>query len=159
VTDTIFELFLNPATMIEAERQLLSLGVDSLPALESLLKGEAKNSFGVPYLQLGLPLKCALEVACRLGPVAKPLELHLREQLRRGNPTAAMALGSLGTLEQDSIIQLAVSLEGDVFLAMESATALLACGEASHPTVLEVAARSKAAASVLERASAHRKHV
>lgn len=143
--------------MLEAESQLLSRGVDCLPALESLLKGEAKNRFGVPYLQLGLPLRCALEVAIRLGPVAKPLEPHLREQLRRGNHTAAMALRSLGTLEPDSIIQLAVSLEGGLDLAMESASALLACGEASHPAVLEAAARSKAAASMLERVSAHRK--
>jgi hypothetical protein len=70
-----------------------------------------------------------------------------------------MALCSLGTLEQDSIIQLAVSLEGGLDLAMESATALVACGEAGHPAVLEVAARSKAAASALKRANAYRKNV
>jgi hypothetical protein len=57
-----------------------------------------------------------------------------------------MALRSLGTLEQDSIIQLAVSLEGRPDLAMESAMALLACDAGHHPAVLEVAAGSKAAA-------------
>jgi hypothetical protein len=137
--------------MLEAELQLVNGGADSLPALESLLKGEAKNRFGVPYAQLGLPLQCALEVARRLGSVAKPLEPYLREQLRRGQLTAAGALGSLGTLEQDSITQLAVSLEDRSDLAMESAMALLTCGESSHPTVLEITTRSKAAAKVLER--------
>ena len=137
--------------MLEAELQLVNGGADSLPALESLLKGEAKNRFGVPYAQLGLPLQCALEVARRLGSVAKPLEPYLLEQLRRGELTAAGALGSLGTLEQASITQLAVSLEGRSDLAMESAMALLACGESSHPAVLEVTARSNSAARILER--------
>ncbi|MDB6010392.1 MAG: hypothetical protein JWL65_2642 [Gammaproteobacteria bacterium] len=146
--------------MLEGELQLLSGGADSLPALESLLKGEAKNRFGVPYVQLGLPLQCALEVARRLGPIAKPLEPHLREQLRRGNYTAAMALRSLGSLGQDSISQLAVSLEsGGLDLAMESAMALLACGEADHPTVLEVVACSKAAARMLEQARQYHNQV
>lgn len=153
MTDPTLELLLNPATMLEAEHQLLSRGVESLPLLESLLMGEVKNRFGVPYRQLGLPLQCALEVAVRLGPIAKPLEPHLREELRRGNHTAAMALRSLGTLEQESIIQLAISLDGGLDLAMESATALLICGEAGHPAVLKVVSRSKAAASMLERAA------
>lgn len=145
--------------MLEAELQLVNGGADSLPALESLLKGEAKNRFGVPYVQLGLPLRCALEVARRLGPVAKPLEPYLREQLRRGDLTAAMALGSLGTLEQDSITQLAVSLEDRADLAMESAMALLACAEGDHPTVLEMTAGSVAAAGMLERARAYHNRV
>jgi len=146
--------------MLEGEHQLLSVGADSLSALESLLRGEAKNRLGVPYIQLGLPLQCALEVAKRLGPVAKPLEPHLREQLRRGNFTAAAALGSLGSLEQDSIIQLAVSLESrGVDLVMESAMALLVCGEADHPAVLEVVARSKAAARMLEKARQYHNQV
>jgi hypothetical protein len=155
MTDPTLELLLSPGTMVEAEYQLLSRGVESLPLLESLLKGEAKNRFGVPYRQLGLPLRCALEVVVRLGPIAKPLEVYLREELRHGNHTAAMALRSLGTLEQESIIQLAISLDGGLDLAMESATALLICGEAGHPAVLEVVSRSKAAASVLERAVNH----
>jgi hypothetical protein len=94
-------------------------------------------------------------VVRRLGPIAKPLEPHLREQLRRGNPTAAMALGSLGTLEQDSITQLAVSLEAGPDLAMESAMALLVCGEGDHPTVLKIASGSRAAARMLESARAY----
>jgi len=159
VTDSVFERFLHPATMIEAEIQLIKGGADSLPALESLLKGEAKNRFGIPYMQLGLPLRCALEVARRLGPIAKPLEPYLREQLRRGDATAAMALGSLGTLEQESIAQLTISLEGRPDLAMESAMALLLCGEGNHPTVLEMVAGSKVAAMMLERTRAYHDRV
>jgi hypothetical protein len=140
--------------MFEAELELVNGGADSLPALESLLKGAAKNRFGVPYARLGLPLECALQVVRRLGPVAKPLEPYLREQLRCGNLTAAAALGSLGTLEQDSITQLSVSLEDSPILAMESAMALLVCGEGDHPTVLEMASGSRAAARILERARA-----
>jgi hypothetical protein len=145
--------------MLEGELQLLSGGADSLPALESLLTGEAKNRFGVPYVQLGLPLQCALEVAGRLGPVAKPLEPLLREQLRHGHHTAAMALRSLGSLERDSIFQLAASLEGDLLLATESAMALLASGETEHPAVLEVVARSKSAARMLELARRYHNRV
>jgi hypothetical protein len=141
--------------MLEAELELVKGGANSLPALESLLKGEAKNRFGVSYAQLGLPLQCALVVVRSLGPVAKPLEPYVREQLRRGNPTAAMALGSLGTLEQDSITQLAVKLEDGPDLAMESAMALLVCGEGDHPMVLEMASRSGVAARTLERARAY----
>lgn len=145
--------------MLEGELRLLSGGADSLPALESLLKGEARNRFGVPYVQLGLPLQCALEVAGRLGPVAKPLEPLLREQLRHGNHTAAMALRSLGSLERDSIVQLAASLEGDLLLATESAMALLANGETEHPAVLEVVARSKSAVQMLEMARRYHNRV
>lgn len=145
--------------MLEAELQLINGGADSLPALESILKGEARNRFGVPYVQLGLPLQCALEVVRRLGPIAKPLESYLREQLRHGNPTAAMALGSLGTLEQESITQLALSLKGRFDLAMESAMALLVCGEDDHPAVLEMAAGSRAVAEMLERVRAYNNRV
>lgn len=159
MTDSVFERLLNQATMIEAELQLINGGADSLPALESLLKGEAKNRFGVPYAQLGLPLQCALEVVRRLGPVAKPLEPYVREQLRRGNRTAAMALGSFGTLEQDSITQLAARLEDGADLAMESAMALLVCGEGNHPTVVKMASGSGVAARTLERARAYHNRV
>jgi hypothetical protein len=145
--------------MLDAELQLVNGGADSLPVLESLFKGDAKNCFGVPYAQLGLPLQCALEVVRRLGPIAKPLEPYLREQLRCGNLTAAMALGSLGTLEQDSITQLAVSLEDRPDLAMESGMALLVCGEGDHPMVLKIASGSSASARMLESARAYYKRV
>lgn len=157
MAEQIFESFLNldSAAFIEAEKQLLVRGVDALPVLESLLKGEAKNSSGVPYRQFGRALRCALEVALRLGPVAKPLEPYMREELLHGDITAARALGSLGKLEEASIKELAASLDGDVNLSTESAAALINCGEAEHHLVSEAIAHSQRAASVMARTKAY----
>src|SRR5436190_7659634 len=91
LTSAIFEQFLSPSTMMDGEKQLLALGDKAVPLLEAFLSGAAKNRFGVPYRTLGLPLRCALEVSRRLGPMAKPLERHLRDELKRGDPIAAMA--------------------------------------------------------------------
>ena len=138
--------------MMDAEIALLRRGADAIPLLETLFNGEAKNDFGVPYRSLGLPLRCALEVARRLGPVARPLEPYLRAELRQGHHVTAMALGSLGSLEEESIHELAAKLDdaaGIVDLPYESAKALLACGQASHTAVKKAANRSDKAANVL----------
>jgi hypothetical protein len=153
MTNDIFEQFLSPSTMMEAEQQLLAMGEHALPVLESLLSGDAKNYFGVPYRTLGLPLRCAIEVARRLGPVAKPLERYFREELRRGDHVAAMALGSLGQLEEASIIELAAALIGRLDLSMESAAALVQCGVTQHPAVLKALAGSSKARDSLTRVS------
>jgi hypothetical protein len=138
MTTAIFEQFLSPSTMIEAEQQLLAMGDQALPMLESLLTGEAKNRFGVPYRTLGLPLRCTLEVISRLGPVAKPLERYLRDELKNGEPVAAMALGSLGQLEEASVVELAAVLQAKNWdLSLESATALVRCGATQHSAVLK----------------------
>jgi hypothetical protein len=81
----LLERLCNSATMIDAEQSLLRQQADAIPLLASVLSGDAKNSYGVPYRSLGLPLRCALEVAIRLGPAARPLESLLREELRQGN--------------------------------------------------------------------------
>jgi len=133
MTTVIFEQFLSPSTMMEAEQELLALGDQALPMLESLLTGDAKNRFGVPYRSLGLPLRCTLEVARRLGPVAKPLERYLRDELKRGDHVAAMALASLGKLEEASVVELAIVLKDRGWdLSLESALALVRCGAAQH---------------------------
>jgi hypothetical protein len=153
MTTAIFEQFLDPSTMIDAEQELLVLGDQALPILESLLTGAAKNRFGVPYRSLGLPLRCTLEVARRLGPVAKPLERYLRDELRRGDHVAAMALGSLGQLEDASVVELAVVLKaGNWDLSMESAAALVRCGAVQHSAVLKVMNESPRARDRMTRA-------
>jgi hypothetical protein len=138
--------------MLEAEQELLRLGQDALPVLESLFTGDAKNQFGVPYRKLPLPLTCALEVVCRLGPVAKPLEPHLREELRNGRHTAAMALGALGSLDELSIMELAQALQAhDLNLLHEAAAALIRCRQADHELVSAVAKSSERASAALAR--------
>ncbi len=143
MTDSLFERFTSTATMMEAEFELLALKEGAVPILESFLSGEAKDRSGAPWRERGLPLRCALEVARRLGPVAKRLEPYLREQLKAGHSVAAMALRSLQTLEEASIAQLAESLGNtdDIDLPYESAAALIDCGYSDHPLV--VAARSR----------------
>ncbi len=153
MTDSLFERFTSTATMMEAEIELLALKEGAVPILESLLSGEAKDRSGVPWRERGLPLRCALEVARRLGPVAKRLEPYLREQLKAGHAVAAMALRSLQTLDEASIAQLAESLANtdDIDLPSESAAALIDCGYSDHPLVVAARSRSEKAAWVFAR--------
>jgi len=151
MTISLFEQFTSPATMIAAEQELLANPEGAVCILESLFSGQAKNQFGVPYRELGLPLRCALEVVCRLGPIAKPLEGYLASELRDGNFVAAMALGSLGNVAESSVAALVASLAGNGDLSYESAAALIRCGQAEHPLVVEVASTSKNAANVLHK--------
>lgn len=142
----LFESFLHSATMFEAEQQLLGMGSEAVPILQSLFSGESKNAFGVPYRNLGLPLRCALELALRLGPTARALEPFLRAELERGNETAVRALGALGTLEPASVFALIRQLERyPDTVAWESARALKRCGQVEHPAVLEALNRSQKA--------------
>lgn len=140
--------------MMDAEIELLRRRAAAIPILETLFNGQATNDLGIPYRQLGLPLRCALEVARRLGPVAKPLEALLRRELNDGHFVAAMALGSLGSLEEESIQGLANGLRGDIDMAAESALALIACGADSHPAVLEALAQSERASRDFRRIEA-----
>ncbi len=150
---SLFERFKSPASMMAAEQELLALGESAVPILETFFSGEAKNEFGIPFRQLGLPLRCALEVARRLGPIAKPLENHLRSELRAGHFVAAMALGSLGSLEESSVSELALSLSGDLDMSTESAVALIKCRQVENPLVLAAASQSEKVSEVLKRTS------
>jgi hypothetical protein len=150
-----FQRFESTGTMMQAEQELLELGEGAVSILATFFDGEACNEFGVPYRRLALPLRCAIEVARRLGAVAKPLELHLLEELKKGDHIAAMALGSLGALESQSVEALAQSLDGELDLSFESARALILCGEADGAPVREVLARSKRAADLFAKASAY----
>jgi hypothetical protein len=138
--------------MLEAESALIQMGNNAIPLLEALLNGEAKNDFGVPYRNLGLPLRCGLEAIIRLGEVAKPLEALLAAELAKGQAVAATALGSLRSLNQASIDVLANSLDGDLDLAYEAATALVHCNEADNELVLSKISESKHASSLLFKA-------
>lgn len=148
---SFFEQFLSPMTMVEAERSLIQMGKNAIPLLEALLNGDAKNDFGVPYRDLGLPLRCGLEVMVRLGQVAKPLEPAIAKELANGNPAAAMALGSLGSLEPASIAILANSLEGNTELSYESAAALLRCNESRNQVILAKINQSKQVEVILQK--------
>lgn len=95
--DYLFEKLNSVSTMLNAEHELASLGEAAVGRLETLFDGTSRNQWGVPYRNLGLPLQCALEVAWRLGPVAKPLETYISAELP-GSETAARALGALDNL-------------------------------------------------------------
>jgi hypothetical protein len=140
--------------MVQAEQELLALGEGAVPILSSLFSGEAGNDFGVPYRQLGLSLRCAIEVARRLGPAAKPLEEYLREEARRGDSVAAMALASLGTLERETVDVLAQLLtSGGLDASYEAARALILCGETSSTPVVNALASSARAATLIAQVS------
>jgi hypothetical protein len=150
--ESYFERFLNPGSILEAEKELVALGEDAIPLLELLFSGLAKNHFGVPYRQLGLPVDCGIHVALQLGSMAKPLERHLRLELRNGNPYAATALGGLGSLEQQSVTELASALTKDLNIATESAAALIRCGQITNAAVVKVVAISAMASAAIQRA-------
>jgi len=147
MSNTLCERLLDEETMLDAERELLAAGAAALPVLVSILDGTARNGFGVAYRDLGLPLRCAIEVASRLGPQAKPLEELLVAELASGSRPAASALGYLGSLKASSVVALAACLDShDEELAAEAAAALIRCDEADHAAVLRVTGRSAQAA-------------
>lgn len=151
---SIFERFTNPATMIEVEQELLALGEGAAPILEKFFSGEARDSSGVPWRARPLPLRCAIEVAARLGPLTKPLEPWLRREVDAGSFPAAMALGCLKVLDEASVASLANALTMDSHgfdLLCEAATALARCGHANHPLVTAALASSEKAAWQFER--------
>jgi hypothetical protein len=164
MTRSLFDRFTSQTTMLDAEQEMLALGPGAIPILASLLTGEAANEFGVPYRKLGLPLRCTLEVAIRLGPVARPLESLLRAELHAGNFVAAMALGALGGVDDNSIEELAAHLDYDANrksefdrapdLTCESAVALIKLGQEAHPAVTAALKRSARATTDFARTKA-----
>lgn len=125
-----------------AVSELASRGSQTVPALASLFDGSARNSFGIPYRQLGMPLDCGLLAARSLGTLARPLEPFLRNELRAGHPYAAAALGALGTLSDESICALAEALRSDPTSALEAAAALSGCAATDHAAAKDAAASS-----------------
>jgi hypothetical protein len=138
--------FTSPRTMMAAEEQFLRAGADAIPALEAIFNGEAKNEHGVAYRALGLPLRCALEVASRLGAIAKPLEPYIRQEVISGvHWPAAAALRGMPPLEEASVIALADALAGELDPATEAAVTLVRLGHSEHPAVQRRIATSTAA--------------
>jgi hypothetical protein len=153
-----FDLFLRPdsASHINGEQRLIRKGKDALPELVAFFAGEARNEFDVPYRSLGMPMRCVLETVRRLGPIAKPLESYLRAELQLDNFVAAMALGSLESLDEQSIVALAACLDKtNVDLSSESAAALIFCGQDNHPDVTAARARSSRAETTFSRVKAY----
>jgi hypothetical protein len=151
VTGQVFEQLLSPSTMLDGEQSILAMKDEAIPLLRDLLDGTAKNANGVAYRNLGLPLRCALEVASRLGPQAKPLESLLVKELHAGNAAAATALGGLGHVSEATVETLAASLEPpatgrfDIDLPYEAGFALMRLGASGHPSVLRVIEASERA--------------
>lgn len=150
----IFERFMNAATMIDAQQELLGQGPDAVASLAAFFSGAARNEWDNPYRQFGLPMRCALEVARRMGPAAKPLEACLRAELDDGSFAAAKALGALGELDEASIHSLARRLRDGSDMACESALALIHCGMETHPAVTKVLANSYQASREFRRTQA-----
>lgn len=147
-----FHRFQSTQTMMQAEYDLLDLGAAAVPILASLFSGEARDETGSPFRHHGLALRCAIEVAVRLGPAAKPLESYLRAEVERGHDAAPRALRACQPLEPATVAVLAQSLSGDYELALESAVTLFACGEGRSAPVIQAIASSPEAASVISRA-------
>lgn len=150
----IFERFMSTTTMMEAQQALLDQGAGAVDALATFFSGELVGEGGIPYRNYGLPMRCALEVARRLGPLARPLEAYLRAELDDGRFPAAMALGELGALEEDSIHSLARRLRDGSDMASEAAIALIKCGAEDHPAVTQVLANSYQATREFRRTEA-----
>ncbi|SNR68548.1 hypothetical protein SAMN05192560_0473 [Methylobacillus rhizosphaerae] len=149
IFDPVLERFLLPAQRAEATAELAARGAAALPVLTALFDGSARNSYGMPYRDLGMPLLCGLVAARRLGTIAQPLEPFICAALRARHHYAAEALGALGSLSEDSIIALANALQDNALLAYESALALSLCGATGHPAVMEAGAVSSIAAKAL----------
>ncbi|MGH6760833.1 MAG: hypothetical protein ACRECW_04475 [Phyllobacterium sp.] len=149
--DPLFEKLNSVATMLEAERELISSGEAAVKRLEALFDGSSRNNWDVPYRKLGLPLQCALEVVVRLGPIAKPLEPYIVAELPNSE-VAARALGALNSLAPSSVYALAMTLNADQLVASEAALTLVKHGQDRDPSVNRVASRSAAAQRHLETA-------
>lgn len=154
--DPVFEEFLQPAMRAKATAELATRGAGAIPVLEALFSGEAKNAFGVPYVKLGTPLDCALAAAGLLGPLAKPLEPHLREALLRGHIYAAHALGQLGSIEEATVLALSAKLSDPSRISWEAANVLARFGLRLHPSVLEAVRAFPQAERVVTAATASR---
>ncbi len=153
-----FESFLHPTRRSIATHELASRGADAIPMLESLFTGEARNAFGRSYREIGA-LECGLVTARLLGPLAKPLENHLRSALRVNPRYASAALGALGTLDDESIVELTRCVAAvdapncDISAVLEAAAALCRCNARNHARVAVVAASSSGARWALDQAS------
>ena len=138
---TLLDRLNSPATMMEAERELLMRGEACITVLEAILDNTATNAFGIAYGRLGLPRQCAQEMAVRLGPNAKPLERLLATDASNGHTTAVRALAALGSLEVASVKTLVENMtSADFDLAEESALALVKTG---HAGVTKAAATTR----------------
>lgn len=144
--DPVFEQFLDPGKRAIATAELASRGIAAIPILASLFDGKARNSFGVPYIKLGIPIDCALVVAGKLGSLAKPLEGYLRDAVASGHPYAPQALGAIGSLEEASIMALADQLGCNSIASAEAAYVLVRYGFQNHDSVLKAIQSSENAA-------------
>lgn len=145
----VFEA-LNSDDGFNVMKELESLGDGAIPLLEAIFSGEAKNKFGVPYRNLGLPLTRALIVARHLGPISKPLEKYLILELKSKHREAPAAIGALGNLSDDGIEALIGSLGDDILYSVEVAAVLKKCGLLNHQLVAKAVSLSPIARKAVE---------
>ncbi|MDO3530076.1 hypothetical protein ACNRBH_06500 [Ralstonia pseudosolanacearum] len=154
MSEQIFEQWLNPSTMMAGEREVLSRGDAAIPILRCLLDGSAKNAYGIPYRNLGLPLRCALEVALGLGERASELEALIVPELKRGDVTAARVLAKFGHVGESTIVCLAEALtSSDYELRYEAANALIQLQAKNHPVVTLALEQSAVAQAIWTKVS------
>ncbi|MES2018038.1 MAG: hypothetical protein V4484_16240 [Pseudomonadota bacterium] len=87
--------FQNPMDRARATHELAQFGELALPLLQAILNGSARNEFGVPYRNLGMPIDCALVTIQLLGFLAAHLEALVRVELANGHPYAESALAAI----------------------------------------------------------------
>jgi len=157
----IFERWQNANTMLDAEYEVIAMGEDAIPMLEDFFEGRIANDYGVPYRDLGLPYRCALETVSRLGLIARSLEKYLIIGVWEGHWIAASALGRLGQVGDTAVRALADALHqpsADRFdhdLATEAAVSIIRLGAANHPSVQLAREASERSRTTWARTSAY----
>lgn len=86
------ERFLNAGERAKATCELADTGEKAIPILRSIFDGTAKNSFGISYSKLGMPLSCAIVACGQLGAKAESLINFINEQVALEHPYAVEAL-------------------------------------------------------------------
>lgn len=150
--------FLDPGRRSLATHELAALGAGAVPVVASVLEGETRNEFGVPYRAFGEALRCVLVTARLLGPLAISLEPAVASELESSDPAiraeAAAALGALPALSELSVLRLATLLEDQPTPAMEAAVVIVRSNLTKRQSVLDIVDRSPRAARTLAQALA-----
>jgi len=141
----------NRSIMLETQQRLIEMGKSSLPILESILDGSAKNKFGISYNTLGLPLTSTLEIIAQLGDIAKPLEKYIQKELINNNPSALNAIKSFTLINNKTIDILVSCLLNDVLFSYEVASIIKKYNLLDHPDVIKVTKTSEVAMRIISK--------
>ena len=128
--------------------ELAKLEKDTLPILEALFDGSAKNRWGHPYRNIGA-LGSAYVTVKLLGVKAKPLEKYLRDGVDNNYQYAIEALLYIGSLEDQTAIALSKALVREPFNGAE--LPLIKYNKHNQVEVLNIIRSSKRAFEALEK--------